>query len=367
MPVITIDSKGHELYWLWYILFAIVVAVPAQGQLLPLLPLHWSSFWRFFYMVEDRSPGAGLTGPGGRDDERRRGSTTRTGDGGEAADAGRSERARAKIGAAMESGKGAERSDTWRSRFPIRAVERNRRVAASVLAGGLAYRLFLWLLPFGLIVRRRPRPQQRERHRGAVEGGGVPAAISNAVGDASRAADSNSWWLFAVGVPLLSGQGSHRYQGGSARAFARLGRASLEAKPVGSVVFTGCSVRLSPPSRSARGSLTWRGTASAAALAIAPLTGLWLWFTSPSPQGRLPWRALCPGAVLIGIGVPLLKRTGRRLPRGRAREVDIALRWSQCRDDRLIFFVYLLGILVVSSPVLNSSLYDELRAKSEWA
>ena len=35
---------------------------------------------------------------------------------------------------------------------PSRALERNRRVAASVLAGGIAYRLFLWLLPFGLIV-----------------------------------------------------------------------------------------------------------------------------------------------------------------------------------------------------------------------
>ena len=32
---------------------------------------------------------------------------------------------------------------------PLRAVERNKRVAASVLAGGFAYRIFLWLLPFG--------------------------------------------------------------------------------------------------------------------------------------------------------------------------------------------------------------------------
>ena len=35
---------------------------------------------------------------------------------------------------------------------PFRAVERNRRVAASVLSGGFAYRLFVWLLPFSLIV-----------------------------------------------------------------------------------------------------------------------------------------------------------------------------------------------------------------------
>jgi len=35
---------------------------------------------------------------------------------------------------------------------PFRAAERNRRVAASVLAGGAAYRLFLWLLPFTMIL-----------------------------------------------------------------------------------------------------------------------------------------------------------------------------------------------------------------------
>ena len=37
----------------------------------------------------------------------------------------------------------------------------------------------------------------------AVEGGGLPGAVTNAVGDAARSAHSNSWWLLAVGVSLL--------------------------------------------------------------------------------------------------------------------------------------------------------------------
>lgn len=72
-------------------------------------------------------------------------------DGGKAPDAGRGEGTRAKLSAAVESAKGASERHVALA-VPIRAVERNRRVAASVLAGGLAYRLFLWLLPFGLIV-----------------------------------------------------------------------------------------------------------------------------------------------------------------------------------------------------------------------
>ena len=121
---------------------------------------------------------------------------------GDASGASRSERARAKLNAAKEGAKGASERHVALA-VPIRAVERNRRVAASVLAGGLAYRLFLWLLPFGLIVGGALGLSNASDTEDAVEGGGVPAAISNAIGDASRAADSNSWWLFAVGVPLL--------------------------------------------------------------------------------------------------------------------------------------------------------------------
>ena len=68
---------------------------------------------------------------------------------------------------------------------PLRAVERNRRVAATVLAGGFAYRIFLWLLPFGLIVGGGLGLADARSTEDAVEGGGIPAAVSNAVGDAA--------------------------------------------------------------------------------------------------------------------------------------------------------------------------------------
>ena len=86
---------------------------------------------------------------------------------------------------------------------PIRAVERNRRIASSVLAGGFAYRIFLWLLPLGLLLGGALGLSNAESTEDAVDNGGLPGAITNAVGDAARSADSESWWLFAVGVPLL--------------------------------------------------------------------------------------------------------------------------------------------------------------------
>ena len=82
-------------------------------------------------------------------------------------------------------------------------MERNKRVAATVLAGGLAYKLFLWLLPFGLVLGGGLGLSNADSTEEAVEGGGLPGAVTNAIGDAARSTDSHSWWLFVVGVPLL--------------------------------------------------------------------------------------------------------------------------------------------------------------------
>jgi hypothetical protein len=83
----------------------------------------------------------------------------------------------------------------------------NRTLAASVLAGGIAYRLFLWVLPFGLIVGGALGLMDADGSESAAADGGLPAAIVNAIGDIARAADSSSWWLLLTGVPLLLWEG----------------------------------------------------------------------------------------------------------------------------------------------------------------
>ena len=244
-------------------------------------------------------------------------------DDGEAAEAGRSERARAKLGAAKESVQGASERHVALA-VPIRAVERNRRVAASVLAGGLAYRLFLWLLPFGLIVGGALGLSNANDTEDAVDGGGVPAAISNAIGDASRAANSNSWWLLAVGVPLLLWTG---FTGAKAVVLVHSlvwDEPPPKPKPVGSLVFTGmvCAAIITVALSSWFADVAWHGLLAAA---LPDLRG-WrefrpahravaLGLTSPSAQGRslagaparrTPHRDRSPSP----------QRTGRRLPHG---------------------------------------------------
>ena len=283
---------------------------------------------------------------------------------GDASDASRSERARAKLNAAKEGAKGASERHVALA-VPIRAAERDRRVAGSVLAGGVAYRLFLWLLPFGLIVGGALGLSNASDTEDAVEGGGVPAAVSNAIGDASRAADSNSWWLFAVGVALLFWTG---LTGAKAVVLVHSlvwDEPPPKTKPVGSLVFTGmmCAAIVTVALSSWFADVAWHGLL-AAALAIAPLTGLWLWVSLRLPHRDAPWRALLPGAVLIGIGVPVLSGLVDAFLVDEL-EKSTSMYGSLGATTTLIFFIYLLGILIVSSPILNNSLYEELLAKGE--
>lgn len=62
---------------------------------------------------------------------------------------------------------------------PFRAAVRNRHVASSVLAGGIAYRLFLWFLPFGLILGGALGLMDADSTEDAAEDSGLPAAVVN--------------------------------------------------------------------------------------------------------------------------------------------------------------------------------------------
>lgn len=271
--------------------------------------------------------------------------------------------ARAKLSAAKASAKDASERHVALA-VPLRAAEKNRRVAASVLAGGLAYRLFLWLLPFGLIVGGALGFLNAGSTEKAVSKGGLPGAISNAVGDASRSAHSNSWWLLAVGVPLLLWAG---FSGAKAVQLVHSlvwDEPPQRTKPLqGSLAFTGVLLAVW-----AIIGLTWwvRGDwpgVLAPVLTFAPLTGLWLWVSLQLPHRDAPWKALLPGALLVGIGFPVLHGLVLTFLVPKL-EKSTSLYGSLGATTTVIFFIYLLATLVVTAPILNSSLYQELSRRA---
>lgn len=249
--------------------------------------------------------------------------------------------------------------------LPFRAAERTQRVAAGVLPGGVAYRLFLWLLPVGLILGGVLGLGDADDIEDAVAEGGLPAAVVDAIGDVARAGDGNLWWLLAIGVPLLLWEG---YTGAKALRLIHglvWNHPPPRTKPLtSSLVFTGvCLVSV------AAICVTWwfRDDSRVVGLPMlahdrAPRRG-WLWVSFQLPHGTAAWKALLPGALLVAGGFQLLHGALVYLLLPKL-EKATSLYGGLGVVATMLFFAYLVGRTVVTAPILNSSLHDELRRQS---
>jgi uncharacterized BrkB/YihY/UPF0761 family membrane protein len=249
---------------------------------------------------------------------------------------------------------------------PLRAVERNRRVAASVLAGGIAYRFFLWLVPFGLVVGGALGLGNAASIEDALAQGGVPGAVVNAIGDIASAADANAWFLLLTGVPTLLWEG---YAGTKALQLMH----SLvwndpppRPKPLqSSLAFSGVMCAFI-----AAVSITWwfRDQSAATqvvvfAVTIVPLALLWLAVSLRLPHGAATWKALLPGAFLVAVGFQASHAVVIYLLAPRL-ESATSLYAALGSVTTLLFFMYVAGRIVVTAPILNCSLHTELRGRT---
>ena len=279
-------------------------------------------------------------------------------------DAGIDERARVGYRAAAATARTARLVSLA---VPSRALERNRRVAASVLAGGIAYRLFLWLLPFGLIIGGALGLMDADGVEEAVASGGLPAAVVDLIGDVARAAASDWWWLLGLGVPLLLLAGHT-----GAKAVQLIHSLVWDEPPPRtnplqtSLAFTGvlCAVMAVVALTWWIRDESWLVDLLAGVLMIVPLTGLWLWVSLRLPHGDARWQALLPGALVVAIGFQVLHGLviNFLVPR---LEKATTLYGSLGATMTLLFFTYFVGRLVVTAPVLNSSLAAEIRGHGD--
>ena len=248
---------------------------------------------------------------------------------------------------------------------PFRAADRNRRVAASALAGGIAYRLFFWLIPFALVIGGALGLADADSSEDAIEAGGLPAAAANAVGDMAREAGSAQWWLLAVGLAgvLLAG-----YTGSKAVVLIHsLVWEEYPERSAGAVsmsfAFTGMAlaVMLTIAATSWLHEVMRFGAVLAAALTVASLAGLWLLVSLRLPHRSADWKALLPGALLFGVGFALLHLVTLLvlIPKlERAMSVYGAIGVV----TTTLFWFYLVGKLVVTAPILNVATDEELQA-----
>jgi len=281
----------------------------------------------------------------------------------ESSDAGLIDRARAGVKATSAS-VAIARERHASVAIPFRVIEREARVAASVLAGGFAYKLFLWLLPFGLILGGVLGLSNTADTEEAARGGLV-AAVINSIGDSTRATGFDPWWLVLIGVPSLL------WAGRSGAIAATLIYALIWDEPPprtkslpASLAFTGfmCAVL-------ATVGLSWwlRDNTSLAgvlpAIASIPvIVGLWLAASVLLPHGDAPWRELLPGALLVAIGFVVIHELIGSFLFPKLQE-STQLYGVLGAMTTILFYMYWVAALVVSSATLNHSLHQELLSR----
>jgi len=249
------------------------------------------------------------------------------------------------------------------------AVDRDGEIGGGLIAGALAYRFFIWLLPFALVV-------VAGLGIAAEAGGDTPGETANQIGlsgivtssIAGASKSSSRWYALLIGVPILLWTTRSFLRGliTAHRLVWQEGRGTAPKPTVGATfrllaLLVACFAV--PTLARALHDRTDAGAIAFTLLDWIVFAGLWLLIANEMPHRSTPWRALLPGAVLFGIGIQIL---------GAVMTYFIAP-WAADKQGTygalglaaaLLLGLFFICRLMIATAVLNATLYDRASAGS---
>jgi uncharacterized BrkB/YihY/UPF0761 family membrane protein len=289
----------------------------------------------------------------------------------EAGKAGRVNRIAAWAGAASAAAR--ERALRERERHAtvdvgFRVATLDRRAAAMVLAGGIAYRVFFWLLALSVLLGGVLGLCDPDGVESELAAHGYAAWATSAVVEITRSADGNEWWLLLVGAWLLLWTG---YTCTKALVLAHAAVWDLHPpavrKPLrASLIFSACVMCFIAAMAAARWLREDNDGAGlfATMLVFAIPFGFWLVLSRALPHRAERWLELAPGAALFAVGLQAMHLftvyfLSAKL--GNATELYGILGIV----TTILFWFYLAGRLVIAAATLNASVVDQRRERAE--
>jgi uncharacterized BrkB/YihY/UPF0761 family membrane protein len=247
------------------------------------------------------------------------------------------------------------------------ALERETTAGGTLIAGGLAYRLFLWLVPFGLVVAAVASFWEREDPEG-LESSAQRFGLSSAAAATARQAIEEGahgrWYFLIFGLVLLLW-----FAIGVVRALRLAHRVAWRSPPErfrrplpAGVVFTLLMTALIV----ATGAAQWAREESLAAglivtvLLLLAYGGVALWTMVLLPHRDASWTALIPGAALVAVGIQGLNLfTALYLaPKlGRTSELYGSLGAATV----ILLWLYIVARLITLSAFLNATIWERRR------
>jgi uncharacterized BrkB/YihY/UPF0761 family membrane protein len=242
-------------------------------------------------------------------------------------------------------------------------LETERDLGGGLIAGGVAFRIFLWLVPFGLVVAAllsfwgEHDPSGLER---ASREFGVGAASAEAAAEALQAGDRNVALVLVFGVVALGW-----FTLGAVRALVLAHALAWQLKPrrirrpllvIG--IFNGLFVL----SALSSAGLAWlreqlgAGAILGSVIALAVSTAIVLYAMWLLPRRATSVRDLLPGALVVSVGAQLINVAvvfyfAPRL--GRSEETYGAFGAAAT----MLIWLYVISRLVTIAAFLNSTLW----------
>jgi uncharacterized BrkB/YihY/UPF0761 family membrane protein len=198
----------------------------------------------------------------------------------------------------------------WTPRL-LESFEREQRSGAALLAGGLAYRLFFWLVAFGLLVAAAASFWVREGQRSledAAKSFGLSGVAARSAASAVEDGSNARWYLLASGLILAGyfGLGAVRAMRVAAFIAWRMKPTRLRKPVRASAAFNGLfilSLAATMFTSWVRDHTTVVGlVVTIGVLAAYAAISVWVFSLLPHPPGT-GWKAHLPGAILIAVGV----------------------------------------------------------------
>lgn len=191
----------------------------------------------------------------------------------------------------------------------LEAGELDRRRAGSLLAGGIAFRLFLWLLPaalFAAAVLALVRPSGAAPADDVAQQLGFLPSVAGTIEHATQHSDRGAAALITIGIALMLSTSMSLIRAlRIAHVLAweepvrRHPRLLRDAAIVSAVLLAAITIET--------GVTYLRHQDAALLLLLVPMSfaifgGAWLGFSLLLPHANANWRALLPGAALVAIG-----------------------------------------------------------------
>ena len=280
---------------------------------------------------------------------------------------------------------GRERIDTARAAVEARrprvrsvdatlsAYERDRDRAGFLLAGALAYRLFLWLLPFTFLLVGGLGFLEAAGHDNSSDLAdklGVVGLASKSVSEAAADAEHARFIVLLIGIPAL-----YLASLGAIKAFRAVSALvwGVPAEPLGrkplavlgvlgliaaffTVTLVGTAIRHESPGPGVIANLL-------IGIAYVWLAFLALWIL---PRPSVHWTAILPGAITIGLGLQVIHLVNVYF---------ISYRISRSSETygalgvaaALLLSLFLIGRLFVAGVIVNATLWERQDAHKEEA